>query len=392
MKNGLLSALVLLFSLGLFFSCTKATAPSPGEREQQAQKAAAPASVPDWQRKWDTVLAEARKEGIVSLYSLWRPPTRTAITSAFRDKYGIKVEFTPFGRGAELFAKAQAEKRAGLSVVDVFGAGGGTFIATMKPAEILGPIEPFLLLPEVIDPKFWSGGKFPYIDKDKSAIAMIAAIQRDVVYNTSLVRKGEITSLKDLLNPRYEGKISLNDPTVTGAGNAFMTLAALHIWNVDEAKDFLRQLVSRQKAVVQRDNRLLIEEVARGKYAIAMSPLPDSIPEMLDVGAPIDVALVKEGVYVTPAAGCIAVPLKPAHPNATTLFINWLLSREGQAVFYKSFGNPSLRTDVSPEGIPPILLIQPGDKLFLQTEEFILFQGKMLNIAKEVIDEALKTR
>lgn len=390
MKGSSIFALVFLLLLGLLYSCAKAPSTPAETKPPSIEKTAQPVSKADWQQKWDTVLTEAKKEGIVSLYSLWRPESRTALTKAFGDKYGIKLEYTPFGRGAELFAKVQAEKRAGLQVSDVLGAGGGTLIATMKPAEVLGQIESVLILPEVIDSKYWNGEKFPFIDKDKQAIAMIAAIQRDIVYNTELIKKGEITSLKDVLKPQYEGKISMNDPSVTGAGNAFMTLLALNIWNVEEAKDFLRQLVRQQKAVIQRDNRLHLEEVVRGKYAIAFSPLPDGIAEFIKIKAPIDAAIVKEGVYVTPAAGAIAIPTKPAHPNATTVFVNWLLSREGQTVFAQSFGNPSLRKDVSIEGIPSVLLPQPGEKLHLQSEEFILFQGKMLTIAKEVIEEAMK--
>lgn len=390
MKNLTVYVLVFLLLLGSLYSCTRVPSPSTVTKVPAVVQTAQPISKADWQQRWDTVLAQAKKEGVVSLYSLWRPESRTALTKAFGDKYGIKLEITPFGRGAELFAKVQAEKRAGLLVADVLGAGGGTLIATMKPAEVLGPIESFLILPEVIDSKNWSGDKFPYIDKDRLAIAMIAAVDRDIIFNTSFIKKGEITSIKDLLRPQYQGKISINDPSVTGPGNAFTTLLALYIWNVDETKDFLKQLIVQQKAVVQRDNRVHIEEVARGKYAIGVAPLPDAVVEFLRVGAPIDAAIVKEGVYVTPAAGAISIPHKPAHPNAAIVFINWLLSKEGQTVFAQSFGNPSLRKDVSTEGVPPIMLPQPGEKLHLQSEDFILFQGKMLTITREVIEEASK--
>lgn len=388
MKSLTIFALAFLLLLGLLYSCSRTTSQTPVTESPSAEKTAQPVSKADWQKKWDNVVAEAKKEGVISLYALWRPETRTVLTKAFGDKYGIRLEYTPFGRGAELFAKVEAEKRAGLQVVDVIGAGGGTLVATMKPAGVLGQIEPLLILPEVIDSKNWNGDKFPFIDKDKQAIAMIAAVDRDVIFNTGLIKQGEITSIKDVLKPQYEGKITMNDPSVTGPGNAFMTLLAVYIWNVDEAKDFLRQLLVQQKAVVVRDNRIHIEEVARGKYAIGIAPLPDSVTEFLRISAPIDAAIVKEGVYVTPAAGAIAIPTKPAHPNATALFVNWLLSKEGQDVFSQSFGNPSLRKDVSAEGVPPVMLPHPGEKLHLQSEDFINFQGKMLTITKEIIDEA----
>ena len=78
------------------------------------------------------------------------------------------------------------------------------------------------------------------------------------------------------------------------------------------------------------------------------------------------------------------------HPNATKLFINWLLTKEGQTVLAQSYGNPSMRLDVPTEGINQVFLKQPGEKLIMETEESINFKGQMLTISNQVIQEALK--
>jgi iron(III) transport system substrate-binding protein len=347
------------------------------------------AEKPAWMPDWERTVAEARKEGVVSVYTLWRPETRIALTAAFKDEFGINAELTPFGRGSEMVARVQTEKRAGMNLVDVMGSGVGTLLA-LKPEGLLAPIEPFLMLPEVTDANNWTGGRFPYLDKDKQLVGMIASLQRFIMYNTSMIKKGEITSYKDLLKPQYKGQITLNDPTVTGPGTQLMTHLSIHLGNLNDAKEYLKQLVKQQEAVIQRDHRLHVESVARGKFAIGVAPLPDILAQFMKEGAPVDVVIAKEGVNVTPAAGCFCMPVQVSHPNAAKVFVNWLLTREGQTIFARSFGNPSRRIDVSTEGFLSIFVPQAGEKLYWDDEEAMILFGKWLGIAKEVIEEATK--
>ncbi|MDP2718776.1 MAG: ABC transporter substrate-binding protein [Dehalococcoidia bacterium] len=392
MKKTLWIMMAFLIAAATLGGCGKPTPQPPAAITKAPTQVATamPPPKPAWQQEWETTLEKAKQEGSVSVYALWRPETRTALTEAFGKKYGINLEYTPFARGAELLAKVKAEQTAGIQGADVFGAGGPTMVATMKPEGVLGQIEPVLLLPEVLNAASWSGGKFPFLDKDKYAIGMIASIQRYIVYNTDMIKKGEITSYKDVLKPQYKGKVTLNDPTVTGVGNAFLSHLAIDIWNLDDTKEYLKQLITDQEVVIQRDNRIHVESVVRGKYAIGLAPLPDGMVEFMNAGAHIEVVFVKEGTFVSPAAGALGIPTKFAHPNAAKVFINWLLTKEGATVFSQSFGNPSLRSDVSTEGILPIFLAQPGEKIYLDSEENILFRGKMRGIAKEVIDAASK--
>ncbi len=383
----LIIPVALLLLSALVFACGPTAAPTI---PAPAGKAPGGPAKPAAEQAWDTVVAEAKKEGKVSVYALWRPETRAGLTQAFKDRYDIDVEFSPFSRGPEMLARVQSEQRAGLFVADLLGAGGPSLVATMKPQGILGQIEPLLVLPEATDPKNWSGGKFPYLDADKTSVGMIASVQRYLMFNTDLIKKGELTTYRDVLKPQYRGKITLNDPLVTGVGNAFFSHLAMHITSEEDAKDMLRQLITQQDVVIQRDNRTHVESVARGKYAIGVAPNPDNMADFLKLGAPIDAVIVKEGTFISPAAGAFAVPPKLAHPNAAKLFVNWLLTKEGQGVFSRGFGNPSLRGDVPTAEFHSMFLPQPGEKIFLDSEDSILYRGKWLTIAKQVIDETTR--
>ncbi len=112
--------------------------------------------------------------------------------------------------------------------------------------------------------------------------------------------------------------------------------------------------------------------------------------EFLNAGAPIDAALIKEGTSSSTSSGGIAMPSKLAHPNATKVFLNWLLVQEGQTIVSKGFGAPSLRKDVSTEGFNPLFKARPGQKVFVDTEDSILFRGPMVTIAKQIIEESGK--
>ena len=385
MKRLLSSVMLLLLTWLILPPTIQAAQPPAAPKAKASGAVAAPA------QNWDAILNEAKKEGTVALYSTaWTSKMRVDMGQAFKAKYGINVEFSPFARGAELVAKMQTEQRAGLYLVDVVGAGSGTLMTAMKPAGMLAPMEPLLVLPEVADGKYWRNGRFPFLDKDKTTVGMVASAQRNIIFNTDLIKKGEITTYKDLLKPQYRGKITLNDPSVSGAGKEVFLHLALNIWNVEEAKAYLTQLLKQQEAVIERDNRQHVESVARGKYAIGLGANPDTLAGLLKMGSPLEAVLIKEGIYVGPGAGCIGVPAKMPHPNAAKVFINWLLSKEGQTVYATSFGSPSMRNDISSAQFNQTFVIQPGEKVFFANEESILFTDDVTKITKKIIDEVYK--
>src|SRR5262249_61480473 len=60
----------------------------------------------------------------------------------------------------------------------------------------------------------------------------------------------------------------------------------------------------------------------------------------------VDPRQLKEGTDVSPANGALALFNRAPHPNAAKIYINWLLSKEGQTVFARASGYISGRVDV----------------------------------------------
>lgn len=344
-----------------------------------------------WQQQWENVVAKAKKEGQVTVYvvGLWGAGLRSALNKGFKERYGIELQFMPFTGGSDLVAKVTKEQSAGMYAVDTFGAGITTFALSMKPAGLLGPIEPLIFLPEVTDGKAWEGGEIFTADKEHMMVNMGRSVNRSIFYNKNLVKEIDIVSYKDLLKPQFKGNLICADPTQSGPGAGFINRLC-RIFGFDGGLAFLRDLLMKQDMVIQRNARLQTETVARGKYAVGLAAGTQYLADFLALGAPLAIKVPKEGDGGSASFGGLAVPVKLPHPNATTVFVNWLLTKEGQSLFAKHTAIPSRRLDVSTEGIDPVLLPLPGEKVAWDTTEDIMRQTKVMTAAKEILDAAQK--
>ncbi|MBI4334013.1 MAG: extracellular solute-binding protein [Chloroflexi bacterium] len=383
-RSQVLIAIVLLAAM--LAACTPPQTGTPA-RAPEGITTPVKATKQGWEAEWDKAVQEAKKEGKISAYANWPPETQTAIRKAVKEKFGLEIEFTP-GGGSEHTVKIVSERRAGLYLVDVISQGASYILSDMKPAGIVASVEPMLILPEVTDAKAWTGGN-PFLDRDKLVIPFSASFNSYLGYNTELVKKGEIGSYQDLLDPKWKGKIVMRDPTGPGSGNAWVGFLTT-LWGLDKTKDYLRQFV-KQEPVLSRDLRLIAESVAKGKYSLAVGPYPPGWLELEQLGAPVTLGRVKDGLSVTAGGGCLSLPSgQLPHPNAAKVFINWLLTKEGQALFSEVYLRPSARLDVPPPKDYPGLLPLPGEKVVPSTEEGVLLDTQLFQVAKEIFAPLMK--
>jgi len=217
------------------------------------------------------------------------------------------------------------------------------------------------ILPEVKDPKNWFDGKHPFQDEQKSVLGFLYYPTMGIAINTDLVKEGELTSYFDLLKPQWTGKVIINDPQVTGtAFNGFATF----IWNKALDLDYFRQVV--KQGPVIRDATTQVDWLAKGKYPVVLWADTNEIRRYQEAGAPVEWVYPKEGVYLSmDGAGVIMLKQRP-HPNAARVFLNWLLSRDGQIQIQKFMGYHSARTDTvgTDSGLEPLNTRQEGVKYY----------------------------
>jgi iron(III) transport system substrate-binding protein len=290
--------------------------------------------------EWDKLVDAARKEGKVTVSLPASAEMKKQVEEQFKKRYAIEVE-TFTARGSAAVRRMADEFKAGVRHFDLHVGGSSSIVSGMLDEGILDPLEPWLVLPEVKDPKQWWGGHL-WVDNAKRFVYTFQAYLSEIIwYNSELVKPSEIRSWDDFLNPKWKGKIGYLDPRTPGAGDSTWS----YIWQV-KGEEYLKKLVA-QDLALGRDQRLLAESLARGRVAIMIGLSYYSYLPFLKAGLPIKtLPKLKEGNYGTGGSGNLAIIKAPAHPNATKVFVNWLLGREGQEIVSRALGQATRRLDV----------------------------------------------
>ncbi|MDZ4247112.1 MAG: extracellular solute-binding protein, partial [Dehalococcoidia bacterium] len=208
---------------------------------------------------------------------------------------------------------------------------------------------------------------------------------RDISINTDLVKPGEIQSWQDLLKPQFKGKIVWSDPSISGSGfNGFCT----NLINKVTDENYYRQLVATQDITLARNLRQAAEWLARGKYAVAVSIPGGALAPFFNSGAHITHVPVKEGTYLSYDGGVVGIAAQAPHPNAAKVYVNWLLSRDGQVLAQQAAKYMSARNDIQTEDVHPQSRRVPGERYFVSAnsmEKWLMEeQPKYYALAKEI--------
>ena len=312
---------------------------------------------PAWQEEWERVLRAAKSEGKLAMIGPLGADRRDALTEGFQSKYGIAVEHHA-DAGAGILPRLSAERRAGLYLWDVLVSGTSTVLEALIPNKIVEPLEPTLILPEVKEAKNWRGGALEFVDPGRQLLVM-TLIQRGTLYvNSNLVNPKEFSSYKDLLDPKWKGKIVGDDPRKSGTGQASFLFFYRH---PELGADFIRAL-SRQSLTLLKNYAQEVDMLGQGRFPVGIGLSDSMIEERTKRGVPIAILepkQLKEGTPTTPASGALSLVNRAPHPNAAKLYINWLLSKEAQTVLAQATGYISNRVDVPTDHAPSWKIPQP---------------------------------
>ena len=295
---------------------------------------------PNWQSEWDKTVEAAKKEGKVVVSIPASTELRGAIEKSFEKRYGIDVE-PVVGRASTLVRKMIDEAKAGVRYMDAHMGGSESIVTGMLPEGVLDPLEPYMVLPEVRDPKQWWGGHIWVDTAKKFAYSTLAYQTVSLWHNTQMMKADEARSFDDLLDEKFKGKIGFLDPRTPGSGASMWS----YLREI-KGEEYLRKLAG-QKLALSRDQRVLAEILAKGKLSLAIGLTYYSYAPFVKAGLPVEpLAVPKEGLYISGGSGHLVVLKNAAHPNAAKLFINWFMSREGQEVYTRAMQQATRRLDV----------------------------------------------
>lgn len=288
--------------------------------------------------------AKAKSEGSVLYYTSNRTTVAEKHARGFEKKHGIKVQI--FRSGSEkVIAKLEAEMQAGRVQADVLNVSDPGYFHALQGR---GALLPYLSR---------NAAAIPDAFKDKEghwAAARLTAMT--IAYNTKLVPAAEAPKRwLDLVNPKWQGKLTIASPAYGGTSlNWAAGIVKLHGWKFFED-------LAKNKPLLTEGHLPGMQLVASGERPVAAEMNDYDARAGLAKGQPIGIVVPEDGTFVIPTP--IAVLKASARPNAARLFVDYMLSEEGQAVFVEDH-TLAARTDVRPpQGAAPLkdLKIVPMD-------------------------------
>jgi iron(III) transport system substrate-binding protein len=323
-----------------------------------------------WQEEWEKTLALARQEGRLVCACPPHAGTRPAV-EAFKQEFPwIKLEYNAI-HIRDLGPRVQAERLGGQYLWDLYVGGPSQEVYAFKDSGFLEPLHPMLILPEVREERVWNGG-FESAFHDSAHRFVFAYSQNADSFdvNRDLISESELKTWRDLFDPKYKGKMIWLDPLRGGGGSNRLAMAYFLL-----GEDGVRRLLVEQKAAVAANDRQATEWMVRGLYAISFGAASRStLAPFLAQGLGLNIRPVgnsPEVAYEAAAGGGVNVFNRAPNPNATKVFINWLLSRNTQISIAKASGSNSRRVDVASVDPDRIAIKGQQYKVIGQSEEFI---------------------
>ena len=276
-----------------------------------------------------TLEEAAKNEGKLMFYSSMVVPDTQAMGAAFMKKYPfIKFDFVRLG-DTNLLQRLLSEKRSNKKIASVFFL--QLYLANVYKSE--GLMQKYISpeargLPEGFqDPEgYWT---------------TVYSIYHTFVYNTRMVTEKEAPKrYEDLLDPRWKGKIGMSNNEYTWFKGMLDSMGR------EQGLQYMRRL-AKQDIIFRKGRTLTTQLMVAGEFPIAKG-VYNRVLSMQEEGAPIHWAS-----FPTPTMAdmrAFVLHADAPQPNAGKLFIDFMLSREGQGVLNKLDRHP-VRRDIKVDSV-----------------------------------------
>jgi iron(III) transport system substrate-binding protein len=301
----------------------------------------------------------AKKEKKLVFYTTMDLPQTIEVVRDFAQKYPfLDLELHPL-EAETLVKRIQNEARSGMSTWDVLLGGGGLFQPLLEANLVVSYHSPQR---EAVSGAlndsagFWSGYYInPYV----------------LGYSTILVNQGNIPrSYNDLLEPRWKGNRIAIDSTAHGL---LRGLAAA--WGEEKAVAYLKRLAE-QKPVMASASIMAVDSLHTGNVAIVIARAPVIQGYKKKLQSLIDWVFLEPTVAQIDA---VMLSAQAPHPNAARLFVDFVLSKEGQSALAGIQQIP-VRRDMEPRS----KTISEGHKWFVERPDKHVNFRETVNLFREI--------
>ncbi len=298
------------------------------------------------------LIAKAKQEGKVVYYTdlivdqIVRP-----LVAGFEAKYGVKVEYARGDSQANLL-KLMGEQKAGSMQADVFATTSGLKPLLEVNAVMKTQLEGAKALPpEFKDPNgYWVAANY-YV--------MTPAVNTDLV-----PEKDRPKTYEDLLDKKWADRIVWKQNDTSG-GPGFIG-HVLSTMGEEKGMAYLRKLREQRIKSVGASARAVLDQVIAGEYPLVLQIFNHHAALSAKKGAPsqwlkLEPVMVQTELHAITAAA--------PHPNAAKLFLEYMISKEGQLIFQKADYFPT-RSDV-PASMPELAPATGGFKAAVMSPDDI---------------------
>jgi ABC-type Fe3+ transport system substrate-binding protein len=268
----------------------------------------------------EQLIAAARKEGRLVLYASAAVQQLQMYFAAFNKRYPfIKTEYYRTDK-QKLLSRILLEHRSKQNLADLIH----TSVIETHILKTRGALSRYVPA---------EAATFPSQFKDPEGYWTSVLLSGTLMgFNTRQIARAEAPRrYEDLLRPRWKNVMGIDNTKVEW----FAMLLKL------KGREFMEKLAA-QNPKVMAGNTNLLNLLAAGEFPITPGVYEYSIEVLKNKGAPVDWVALEPVIVYTVA---VSLPAQPPHPNAAKLFIEWVLSKEGQEVV-NQYGRVPIRDDV----------------------------------------------
>ncbi|GAA1734366.1 ABC transporter substrate-binding protein [Aeromicrobium alkaliterrae] len=260
--------------------------------------------------------AAAREEGKVVVYMNVTPDVVEAVSEGFEATYpGVEVEAVRLP-DAEMIPRLETELSSGAPTAD--------FVENASPNWLIEQGKTGAWVAADQSPQATGEGDYDteaFFDAEHN-IYELGGTVNTFAWNTDLVPDG-IEDYTDLLDQDLAGgKLGVLE-LASAPGNDF------YIWLKETFGDDFLDDLGAQEPRIYPSTTGIVEALGSGEIYAANWVVPSLVEQAKEAGAPIDYGISPTGKFGIRAYG--VVNAKAANPNAAQLFLEYLLSEDGQA-------------------------------------------------------------
>ena len=281
----------------------------------------------------DTAQTIRTDENIVVVYNCNTDDWTAPLAKEFQEQTGIQVQLVS-GSSGQLMARVRTEQEHPHGDV-IWGGSEDSYVLLESYLEPYESPEKYAILPEYVrrNNAFYNMVKDPYV----------------IAYNTDLVSEADAPKgWRDLLTPRFCGRIALADPAKSTSSYAVL-LTMVDALGGDST--VIGQLAAQVDGRILGSSAEQIKALADGTYAVTAT-FEEPVLKYIASGAHMKIVYPEEGTAVSSSA--VGIIKNAPHPDHAKKFLNFLMSRQVHERL-GDYERRSTRADISaPPNLRPL--------------------------------------